>query len=273
MTRHTARVSRTGLVIVGLILLLGGGAILARSRNASPSVLGSSHATVLSATQAGYPAQHSWVWPAVAAACVVIAVLALWWLAAQTSTKTVRRLPLEPDRVHGATVLRADAVTGAIVDELENYPSIRAADAALRGSALTPGLRLAVTAENRADPARLRTSIESEALANLRAALELDTLPTVLRLQFSRAFGRHLALSAQPPRRAVVGRRLGHRVQRPHKRRAQVGPATATARSDQANDGNGPTGTRVTTVNVVASGGLTTSVCRLRGGGRRRTGW
>jgi hypothetical protein len=198
MTRHTARVSRIGLVIVGLILLLGGGTVLARSLNASPSVLGSSHATVLTATQAGYPAQHSWVWPAVAAACAVIAVLALWWLAAQTSTKTVRRMPLEPDRVHGTTVLRADAATGAIIDELESYPSIRAADAALRGSALAPGLRLAVTAENRADPARLRTSIESEAIANLRAALELDTLPTVLRLQFSRAFGRHLALAACP---------------------------------------------------------------------------
>jgi hypothetical protein len=193
MTRHTARVSRIGLVIVGLILLLGGGAVLARGLSASTSVLGSSHATVLTATQAGYPAKHSWVWPAVAAASAIIALLALWWLAAQTSTKTVHRLPLEPDRLHGATVLRADSATGAIIDELESYPTIRAADATLRGSAVSPGLRLAVTAENRGDPAGLRSRVEREALANLRTALELDTLPTVLRLQFSRAFGRHLA--------------------------------------------------------------------------------
>jgi hypothetical protein len=92
------------------------------------------------------------VWPAAAAAAAVIAALALWWLAAQTSTKTVRRLPVEPDRLHGTTVLHADAATDAITDELESYPGIRSAGAALHGSPLAPGLRLSVTAENRADP-------------------------------------------------------------------------------------------------------------------------
>jgi hypothetical protein len=192
MTRHTARVSRTGLLIIGLILLLGAGAVLARALAASTSVLGSSSAPVLTHTQAQYPTQHSWVWPVVAAVSAVIALLALWWIRAQTSTKTVRRLPLEPDHVHGTTVLRADAATGAITDELESYPSIRAADAALRGSRREPGLRLAVTAENRADPAALRRSIETEAIPHLRTALELETIPTVMRLQFSRAFDRHL---------------------------------------------------------------------------------
>ena len=192
MKRHTAHVSRTGLVLVGLILLLGGSAVLARGLAASPSVLGSSHAHLLTHEQAQYPAQHGWVWWVVAAAAAVIALLALWWMAAQTSTKTLRRLPLEPDRIHGATVLRADAATGAITDELESYPSIRAAAATLQGSAAAPGLRLSVTAENRADPATSRARIETEALPHLRTALELDTIPTVVRIRFSRAFARHL---------------------------------------------------------------------------------
>jgi len=140
MSRHTASVSRTGLVIVGLILLLGGGAILARGLNASSSVLGSSHAPLLTHGQAGYPTKHGWVWPVTAAVSAVIALLALWWMVAQTRTKTVHRLPVEPDRLHGTTVLRADAATGAITDELESYPNIRSADAALRGSATAPGL-------------------------------------------------------------------------------------------------------------------------------------
>jgi hypothetical protein len=192
MTRHTAHVSRIGLVIIGLILLLGAGAVLARGLNASASVLGSSHAPLLTHAQVQYPSQNSWVWPVTAAACAIIALLALWWMAAQTSTKTVRRMPVEPDRIHGTTILRADAATGAVTDELESYPTIRAADAVLRGSTVTPGLRLAVTAENRADPAMLRTRIETEALPHLRTALERDTIPTVMRLQFSRAFDRHL---------------------------------------------------------------------------------
>jgi hypothetical protein len=193
MSRHTAHVSRIGLVIIGLILLLGAGAVLARGLNASTSVLGSSHGALLTHSQAQYPTRHSWVWPVAAAVSAVIALLALWWMAAQTSTKTVRSLPLEPERLHGTTVLPATAVTGAVTDELESYPTIRAANAVLRGSATRPNLDLAVTAENRADPATVRSSIETEALPHMRTALEMETIPTVLRLSFSRAFARHLA--------------------------------------------------------------------------------
>jgi hypothetical protein len=192
MTRHTARVSRTGLLIIGLILLLGAGAVLARGLKASTTVLGSQHAVLLTHGQVQYPAKNSWVWPAVAAGSFVIAVLALWWMAAQTRIRQVRRLPLEPDRLHGTTTLRADAATGAMTDELKSHPSIRASDALLHGSATAPGLRLGVTAENRADPRWVRAGIEADALPHLRGALELDKIPTVLHLQFSRAFDRHL---------------------------------------------------------------------------------
>jgi hypothetical protein len=192
MTRHTARVSRTGLVIIGLILLLGAGAVLARSLNSSTPVLGNQHAPLLTHGQVQYPTKNSWVWPVVAAASFLIAVFALWWMAAQTRTGAVRRMPLEPDRVHGTTTLRADAATGAMTDELESHPNIRAADALLHGSSTTPGLRLGVTAENRADPRLVRADIENEALPHLRDALELDKIPTVLRLQFSRAFDRRV---------------------------------------------------------------------------------
>lgn len=192
MTRHTARVSRTGLAIVGLILLLGAGAVLARALSASTSVLGNPHAPLLTHGQVEYPAKNSWVWPVVAAASFVIAALALWWMAAQTRTRAVRRMPLEPDRLHGTTTLRADAVTGAVTDDLKSNPSIRAADALLVGSSTAPALRLGVTAENRADPDLVRAGVEYEALPHLRSTLELDKIPTVLRLQFSRAFDRHL---------------------------------------------------------------------------------
>jgi hypothetical protein len=184
MTRAAARISRIGLAIIGLILLLGGGAVLA---------LGSSHAPLLTPAQVRYPTQNGWVWPAAALVSAVIALLALWWMAAQTSIRTVRRIPVEPDRVDGTSVLRASAATWAIIDELESHPGIRAADAALRGFPVTPDLRLLVAAENRTDPALVRTHIENEAVPHLRTALELDTLPTIVDIRFSRAFDRHFA--------------------------------------------------------------------------------
>lgn len=192
MTRHTARVSRTGLVVIGLILLLGAGAVLARALNASTAGLGAPHATLLTHAQAQYPTVHSWVWPVAAAASFLIAVLALWWMAAQTRTRAVRRIPLESDRLHGTTTMYADAATDAVTDELRNQPGIRAAGALLHGSPVTPGLRLGVTAENRTDPGLVRAGIEGTALPHLRNALELDKIPAVLTLRFSRAFDRHL---------------------------------------------------------------------------------
>lgn len=116
MTRHTARISRAGHILIGLILLADGGTVLARGLDAFPAVLGRATAPLLSHAQTRYPAGHAWVWPAAAA---VIVLLALWWLAAQTRANTVRRLSLEPDRTHGVTVLPADAAIGVITDELD----------------------------------------------------------------------------------------------------------------------------------------------------------
>ena len=99
MTRHTARVSRAGLILTGLILLAGGGAALARSLGAFPTVLGRSTAPLLSHAQTRYPTGHAWVWPVAAVAAAVIALLALWWLAAQTRT-TYRAPPVPRTRPH-----------------------------------------------------------------------------------------------------------------------------------------------------------------------------
>ena len=74
-----------------------------------------------------------------------------------------------------------------------SHARIQRASAALQGSPAAPRLQLSVTAEDHADPAILRTRIETEALAHLRTALELDTIPTVLRIRFSPAHHRHLA--------------------------------------------------------------------------------
>lgn len=184
MTRHGALVSRTGLILTGLILLAGAGTVLTRALGPFPAVLGRAGVPLLSPALARYPAAHAWVWPAAAAAAAVVAVLALYWLAVQTRTSNVRSLSLEPDRTHGVTALPADAATGAITSELESWHDVQQASAVLRGSPAAPGLQLSVISDDRADPAMVRTRIEAEALAHLRTALETDIIPTVLRIRF-----------------------------------------------------------------------------------------
>jgi hypothetical protein len=141
MTRHTARVGRTGLVIIGLILLLGAGAVLARGLNASTTVLGNPHAALLTQGQVQYPAKNSWVWPAVAAGSFVIAVLALWWMAAQARTRAVRRVPLEPDRLHGnydAERRRGHQGDDRRTQEPPQHPGIRRPAARIRDDSRPP---------------------------------------------------------------------------------------------------------------------------------------
>lgn len=192
MTRHTAVISRAGLILIGFILLGGGGVVLVRGLGVFPEALGSATAPLLSDAQVRYPTEHAWVWPVTAAVAAVIALLALWWLVAQTPVGSLRRLSVEPDRSHGVTVLPADAVTGAVVDEVEGYPGVQRATAALWGSPADPELRLTLTAEDQADPALLRARVETEALAHVRTALDLDDLPTVLRIRFTGSRSRHL---------------------------------------------------------------------------------
>lgn len=192
MTRHIAHVNRTVLAIIGLILLAGGGTALVRGLGTYPAVLGQPGAPLITAAQARYPGQHAWVWPAAAALAAIIALLALYWLLIQARTSAVRRLSLEPDRTHGVTVLPADAVTGAITDELKNRPGIHRATAVLKGSPAAPWLELTVSAADHTDPALLRGYTEDEALTHLRASLERETLPTVLRVRFVPAQDRHL---------------------------------------------------------------------------------
>ena len=153
MTRHTARISRTGLILIGLILLAGGGAALARSLGAFPAVLGRSTAPLLSHAQTRYPTGHAWVWPVAAAAAAVIALLALWWLAAQTRTHTVRRLSLEPDRTGGVTVLparRSHRRDHRRTRKLPRHP------AGQRRPARIPGSAPAATVSHRRRPRRPR---------------------------------------------------------------------------------------------------------------------
>ncbi|KWX05460.1 hypothetical protein TH66_01815 [Carbonactinospora thermoautotrophica] len=192
-TRRTARLNRTVLVLIGLVLLAAGAVALARGLAVFPSVLGRPDAPLLTPALARYPADHAWFWPAVAAGSIILTLLSLRWLLTQTRTGAIKRLSLEPDHARGVTVLPADAAADAVTDDIATYPGVDRVKAVLVGPPSAPWLRLSVDVEDRADLDTLRSRIEGDALAHLRTALELDTIPTVLRLRFGPAHARHLA--------------------------------------------------------------------------------
>ncbi|MWA03967.1 alkaline shock response membrane anchor protein AmaP [Actinomadura sp. LD22] len=179
--RRPAHLNRTGLVLVGALMVAAGGAGLARGAGA----FGGDRAggLVFSGTVRRYAADHGWFWPAVAAAVIVLALLGLAWLLAQGRTGRLPGLAVEPDPSGGRTRVSAKAVTDALEAEVAEYPGVRTARARLIGSSRRPELRLNVTYLRRADPAELRRRIEDEGMPRLATALGRPSIPAVVRLR------------------------------------------------------------------------------------------
>ncbi|MFI0479271.1 alkaline shock response membrane anchor protein AmaP [Actinomadura sp. 9N215] len=181
MDRRPAHLNRTGLTLLGAVMAVAGGAGFARGLGAFGD--GRASSPVLTGEARRFADGHGWFWPAVAAAAVVLALLGLAWLVAQGRSGKLAGLAMEPDADAGATRLSAKAVTGALEDEIGEYPGVRKVRARLIGSSSRPELRLKVAYGRGADAADLRRRIEDEGVPRLCAALERDSVPTVVRLR------------------------------------------------------------------------------------------
>ena len=188
MERRTARGNRVGLAVVGVLLVAGGGAALARGLGLLAGPLGLPAAQpLLNAAERRFAKDTPWFWYVVAAVAVIIAVLAVRWLLVQTRSGALRVL-----RVPGAsggggrTRMPARAAARAVTDELSAHRSIARAGAVLTGSPSAPRLRLNVTADQDCDWPRVRDTLAGEARTHLRRALELDALPARVHVHLSR---------------------------------------------------------------------------------------
>jgi hypothetical protein len=132
-----------------------------------------------------FAADHMWFWIALAAAAILIALLALRWLAVQTRTEAIRTIRLEPDPRHGGTTLSARTLTAALRDDLGESPYLRRTQATLTGHHAHPRLALIVTLEPDADPTAVEQRIH-EALERFRQAMENDHLMATVELRTAR---------------------------------------------------------------------------------------
>jgi len=195
MSSKTARGNRIGLAVVGVLLLAAGGYVLARSLGAFGTE--QADAPVYAERTASWiHAQQPWIWITLAAIGVIVALLALRWLLVQLRTDRLGRIAMDTDLAldpdddgdlgAGRTTLPTSALTSAIGQEIDGYPGVRAVTVHVAGRPDRPELRLEVTIDSDADPARIRTRIVDEAIAHAKAALDTEFLPTQLLLAVNR---------------------------------------------------------------------------------------
>ncbi|GAB3737066.1 Asp23/Gls24 family envelope stress response protein [Nocardiopsis nanhaiensis] len=190
--RRSARGNRLGLVIVGAVLLAAGLAALAVGQGFLGAELA---ATPLLSDRVNEVLEQQWVPYAGVAVAFLSGFLALRWLMVQGMNDTVGRLFLERNDA-GNVEMSEGVARGALEQEVSHYPGVRRVRARLTESSDEPHLRLALTLDEDADVASVWKRVRSEALANLRGALELDRVPAVIRMS--------MTAPAKNPRRSLA---------------------------------------------------------------------
>jgi hypothetical protein len=179
---HADRTNRVALTLFGLLVLAAGGAGMA----ASTGVYGAAYSrqTLLANQASSYIGQHSdWLWPAVAAACLLLALACLRWLLALiTSTDRTGDITIPGSNEAGTTLIQPAALTDALTTEITTYRGVQTARGRVIGDGRDPQIVLTVTPTPAADLSALHHRIETEALAHARQALSNPTLPIQLDL-------------------------------------------------------------------------------------------
>lgn len=184
---HADRTNRAMLIVFALLLIAGGvtGALTGFG------VLGTApqHRPLLDNQFSSYLGAHGdWLWPLIALAALIIALLALrWMLALLFSTDRVGDFRLPGDRGGGPTSLAASALTAAVVEEIRGYLGVQAAQARLIGDSTSPTLVISAALEQTADLHQLRRRIETQAVAHARQSMDDPDLPVRLDLTVTTA--------------------------------------------------------------------------------------
>ena len=183
--------NRAVLTMLGLLLaaagilglVLSGGGFGARRASAA----------VVPPQMSSFLGNNPWVWWAIAASCVVLALLGLRWLISQLRTDSVSRLDLTTDDREGVTLVHAGALTDAVERETLRIRGVADSSAHVRGEHARR-LYLAVDLTDYADIADVRAQIENNVVPHMRQAVDNPDLPVEieLRLSASRTAGRGL---------------------------------------------------------------------------------
>lgn len=169
--------------VLGVVLLLLGAAGLVVGLGA----LGANRAQrpVLDPMATGWVQQHTGIAVAAGIALgLLLLVLGLWWLghSLRTEPRPDLRLQSGPD-----LVLTGSALTGAVRTDAETVTGVTRAKVRTAGTADRPNLRLTLSLEEGTDVRHVWEELDGKVLSRARQALEVESLPTAVRLRLDRA--------------------------------------------------------------------------------------
>ncbi|MFH8486533.1 alkaline shock response membrane anchor protein AmaP [Streptomyces longisporoflavus] len=178
-------VNRVVLGLIGLLLVLGGGSVLAVGLGAPPPswwVHDGKRDVLLSDADRERWRDESWFWPTVIAVLAVCLLLALWWLVAQFRRRRLAEVLVETGDGEGA-LLRGRALENVLVGEAESLEGVQRAAVSLTGRRNAPEARVSLHLEPHATPGEALHRLSAEALAHARDSAGLDRLPAVVQLR------------------------------------------------------------------------------------------
>ncbi|MEV5440380.1 alkaline shock response membrane anchor protein AmaP [Streptomyces sp. NPDC052682] len=178
-------VNRVLLALVGLVLLVLGGSVLAVGLGApAPSwwIHHDRHDVLLDDAERTRWRDAGWWWPVVIAALAVLVLLALWWLIAVLRRHRLSEILVDTGDGEGAT-LRGGALEDALADEAGEVDGVDRARAHLTGRRTAPEAHVRLSLEPDVDPGTALHDVTSGALSHARDAAGLSSLPAEVRLR------------------------------------------------------------------------------------------
>ncbi|MEU6380573.1 alkaline shock response membrane anchor protein AmaP [Streptomyces sp. NPDC046909] len=178
-------VNRVLLGLIGLVLLLLGGSVLAVGLGLNPPswwIHDSRHDVLLDAGERTRWEGHGWWWPTVLAVLAVLVLLALWWLTANLRRHRLTEVLVDTGDGEGA-LLRGRALEGVLANEATELDGVSHAQVQLTGRRNAPETRVRLLLEPHVDPGTALHHLTEEALTHARNSAGLASLPAEVRMK------------------------------------------------------------------------------------------
>ncbi|MFI5557265.1 alkaline shock response membrane anchor protein AmaP [Streptomyces sp. NPDC051738] len=178
-------VNRVLIGIVGLVLLVIGGSVLAVGFGLEPPswwIHDDRHDVLLSDAERTRWRDDGWWWPTVLAVLAVLVLLALWWLTANLRRHRLTEVLVDTGDGEGA-LLRGRALESVLASEAAGLEGVQRAHVHLTGRRSTPEARVRLLLEPHVDPGTALNDLTTEAVAHARNSAGLAELPTEVRLK------------------------------------------------------------------------------------------